>query len=110
MEVKPNRVLSTAQIFSAPPYNFSTGSIGLIAGIPPFIGTVMGTVLSGPLSDFTAQLLAKRNNGVYEPEYRLISMLLFMVFGGMGFFGWALQESSSWVVPAVVSGVYLRAL
>lgn len=29
-------------------------------------------------------------------------MLLFLVFGGMGFYGWGLQKSASWIVPSIV--------
>lgn len=29
-------------------------------------------------------------------------MILFLIFGGMGFYGWGLQTSSSWIVPAIV--------
>ncbi|GAA5956384.1 hypothetical protein JCM10213_000557 [Rhodosporidiobolus nylandii] len=90
-----------SQIFSAPPYNMSVGSIGIVSGIPPLIGTLIGTFLSGPASDFAAKFLAKRNNGIYEPEYRLVVMLGFLIFGGIGFYGWGLQTSSSWVVPSI---------
>jgi hypothetical protein len=57
-----------SQLFSAAPYNFSTGAVGIISGIPALIGTLIGTVLSGPLSDWCVKALAKRNHGVYEPE------------------------------------------
>ncbi|GAA5868595.1 hypothetical protein JCM8547_003198 [Rhodosporidiobolus lusitaniae] len=90
-----------SQIFSAPPYNMSVGAVGIVSGIPPLIGTLIGTFISGPASDFTAKFLAKKNNGIYEPEYRLVVMVLFLVFGGAGFYGWGLQTSSSWVVPAI---------
>ncbi|GAA6007777.1 uncharacterized protein JCM10292_005431 [Rhodotorula paludigena] len=90
-----------SQIFSAPPYSLKVGSIGILSGIPPLIGTIIGTVLSGPGSDWIAKAMAKRNNGIYEPEFRLITMSLFLVFGGMGFYGWGLQTSESWIVPAV---------
>ncbi|GJN93349.1 hypothetical protein Rhopal_006402-T1 [Rhodotorula paludigena] len=90
-----------SQIFSAPPYSLEVGSIGIISGIPPLIGTIIGTVLSGPGSDWIVKAMAKRNNGIYEPEFRLTTMSLFLVFGGMGFYGWGLQTSDSWIVPAV---------
>lgn len=58
-----------SQIFSAPPYSLKVGSIGILSGIPPLIGTIIGTVLSGPGSDWIAKAMAKRNNGIYEPEF-----------------------------------------
>ncbi|KAJ8296692.1 putative MFS-type transporter [Rhodotorula toruloides] len=90
-----------AQVFGAPPYNLTVGGIGLVGGIPPLIGTLIGTFATGPLSDMSAKYLSKRNNGIYEPEFRLLPMILFLVFGGMGFYGWGLQQSSSWIVPAI---------
>ncbi|BGP21959.1 hypothetical protein JCM10295v2_000836 [Rhodotorula toruloides] len=90
-----------AQVFGAPPYNLSVGGIGLVGGIPPLIGTLIGTFATGPLSDASAKFLSKRNNGIYEPEFRLLPMMLFLVFGGMGFYGWGMQTSSSWIVPAI---------
>ncbi|GAA6041346.1 hypothetical protein JCM8097_007674 [Rhodosporidiobolus ruineniae] len=90
-----------SQIFSAPPYSMSVGAVGLVSGIPPLIGTLIGTVASGPVSDYVVKFLAKRNSGIYEPEYRLLVMVGFLVFGGIGFYGWGLQTSSSWVVPAI---------
>ncbi|KAM0789970.1 hypothetical protein ACM66B_005304 [Microbotryomycetes sp. NB124-2] len=89
------------QIFGSSPYNLSVGGIGLVGGLPPLIGTLIGTVMTGPVSDLLAKWLAKRNNGIFEPEFRLITMLFFLVFGGMGFYGWGLQKSDSWVVPAI---------
>ena len=35
-----------------------------------FIGALIGTFFSQGLSDYLATFLAKRNNGVYEPEFR----------------------------------------
>lgn len=49
-----------------PPYNFSAKAIGLM-NLAPFIGNSLGCVIAGPISDWFALKLAKRNNGVYEP-------------------------------------------
>ncbi|KAK4047614.1 hypothetical protein OIV83_005272 [Microbotryomycetes sp. JL201] len=67
------------QIFGAPPYNLSVGGIGLVGGVPPLIGTLIGTFATGPVSDAMAKWLSKRNQGIYEPEY----------------------QSTSWVAPAI---------
>lgn len=58
-----------AQVFGAPPYNLTVGGVGLVGGIPPLVGTLIGTFATGPLSDAAAKLLSKRNNGIYEPEF-----------------------------------------
>lgn len=59
-----------------PPYNFNAARIGLM-GLPAFIGTDLAAVICGLLSDYLIIYLAKRNNGVYEPEMRLWVILMF---------------------------------
>ena len=49
-----------------PPYNFSASAIGLM-NLAPFIGTTLGTLICGPVSDWLVLKLAKKNHGIYEP-------------------------------------------
>ena len=56
--------LSTYMI--QPPYNFSATQIGLM-NVAPFIGNSLGCLIAGPVSDWIALKLAKRNHGIYEP-------------------------------------------
>ena len=49
-----------------PPYNFTATGIGLM-NLAPFIGTTLGTMICGPVSDRFVLYLAKKNHGVYEP-------------------------------------------
>ena len=44
--------------------------------------------MSGPLTDWGTVWLAKRNQGVYEPEFRIFFVGT-MLFGIFGFVGWA---------------------
>ena len=55
-----------ALIFGAPPYNFSVGNIGLL-GIAGLIVSILGFI-AGPINDYLCKFLARRNNGIYEPE------------------------------------------
>lgn len=55
-----------ALIFGSPPYNFDVGDIGLL-GIAGLITSILGFV-SGPINDYLCKWLARRNNGIYEPE------------------------------------------
>lgn len=57
-------------LFTAPPYNFSVGQTGLIS-LSPFILCIIGEAIAGPLNDYLCVKLARRNHGVYEPEFRL---------------------------------------
>lgn len=63
--------VSVSLLFSDPAfgYGFGAGSVGLIAGVGPLTGALIGNLLAGPLSDWTAKYMSKKNGGVYEPEY-----------------------------------------
>jgi hypothetical protein len=86
-------------------YNFSALSTGLIY-ISPFIGGILGTAVAGKLSDIIVQAMARRNGGLYEPEFRLVMaapVALTTVIGLMGF-GWSAQEHDHWIVPTIFFG------
>lgn len=78
-------VIATTQseFFALAPYNFGTSQIGLL-NLPPFIGSVIGCAWGGPVSDWSIQWLAKRNNGVFEPEMRLYIAFLPGLVGPAG--------------------------
>ncbi|SMR49038.1 unnamed protein product [Zymoseptoria tritici ST99CH_1E4] len=89
-----------------PPYNFSASQIGLMS-LAPFIGQTLGSLICGPLSDWTVLYLARRNNGIYEPEFRFYLFVPFVPFqlAGAWWFGYALNNGSSWEQVAVAYGV-----
>lgn len=93
-------------IFVAPPYNFSVSQTGLI-GLSPFILSIIGEVISGPLNDWLCLQLAKKNHGVYEPEFRLVLMLVVVVLGTVGFFGFGLTVHyvTNWSGPVLTYGL-----
>lgn len=71
-----------AQIFGVPPYNLSTAGVGYLY-VGPFIGGLLGVLFMSFSSDPLAQFIAKKNRGVYEPEFRLYrkSCLSFSALG-----------------------------
>jgi hypothetical protein len=97
---------SVAHIYEDTSYNFTPLQVGLVY-ISPFVGGVLGTAVAGKVSDLVVRYLARRNDGVYEPEFRLIMALpitLATVIGLMGF-GWSAEERDNWIVPTVFFGV-----
>lgn len=87
-------------------YNFNSLQVGLVY-ISPFVGGILGTVVAGKVSDFIVRFMARRNDGVYEPEFRLVMALPVAVattIGLMGF-GWSAQERDAWIVPTFFFGV-----
>lgn len=100
--------MSTVQIttlsswMAEPPYNFDAAHIGLMS-LPSWIGSTLGALIVGPLSDWLIIVLARRNHGIYEPEMRLWVIVAFIPFvpAGLFMFGFGLNNGSPWPVVAV---------
>lgn len=87
-------------------YNFSALQSGLVY-LSPFIGGILGTAVAGKVSDIIVRAMARRNGGVYEPEFRLVMgapIALSTAIGLMGY-GWSAEERDNWIVPTVFFGV-----
>ena len=50
---------------------------------------ILALVITSPLNDWWIVWMARRNGGVYEPEFRL-PFTLSMLFGVFGYVGWAI--------------------
>jgi hypothetical protein len=95
-----------AQIFGVAPYNFTPSQIGLIS-LSPLVMTVIGLIIAGPLNDFICLYLAKKNHGIYEPEFRLVLMFLVLILGIVGFFGFGatLHYKTHWIGSVLCFGI-----
>ncbi|KAB8251182.1 major facilitator superfamily domain-containing protein [Aspergillus flavus] len=93
-------------IFNEPPYNFTTSQIGLI-NISPLVLSVVSEIISGPLCDKICLYLTKRNNGYYEPEFRLVLMVVGFVLGVAGFYGFGatVHYKTHWTGPVITYGL-----
>ncbi|KAH7328910.1 major facilitator superfamily domain-containing protein [Stachybotrys elegans] len=115
-----------AAVFIGPPYFWGEVKAGYTyAG--PFVGALAGFAVSGLLADSSVRYLTKRNNGIYEPEFRIWLVLPMMIIGGIGLYGFALTaggvisleytyhvplvffgfEVASMVIGAVASSLYI---
>ena len=54
----------------------------------------MGFFLAGLLADSSASWLARRNGGVYEPEFRLILVIPQLILGCAGLYGFGITASN----------------
>lgn len=97
-----------AQIFAAPPYEMSPIGVGNLVGIAPLIGAILGTILGGRLCDDISKLMAKRNGGIFEPEFRLVIMVPFLITMIIGSFG--LGEAVHRGLSPIICGVFLAFL
>lgn len=102
-------VMSTtlSTFMTQPPYNFTSDKIGLM-NLPIIIGITIGTLVGGPISDWIILYFSRRNNGIYEPEYRLWAMIPFVPFipAGAVIFSIGLSNGLSWPVIAVGFALY----
>lgn len=93
-----------AAVFLGPPLWFDEVITGYMY-TGPFLGAVFGFISSGVFSNMSTTWLIKRNNGIYEPEFRLLLVIPQLIFGAIGLygFGWAANNVSpgGYVVPDV---------
>jgi len=88
------------------PYHFDALGAGLLY-ISPFVGGILGTAVAGQVSDIIVKAMARRNGGLYEPEFRLVMAVpvaLTTVIGLVGF-GWSAQADNHFMVPTVFFGM-----
>jgi hypothetical protein len=98
------------------PYKLSSLSVGLLY-LAPFIGGILGSSISGKISDIVCRYMTRRNGGVFEPEFRLVMVILVAISTVMGSdfsdslmlglwgFGWSAQVQDPWIAPTVFFGV-----
>jgi hypothetical protein len=87
-------------------YNFTALQTGLVY-VSPFVGSILGTLTAGFVSNKVVQFMARKNNGVYEPEFRLVMAIPIAISttAGLMGFGWSAEEKDSWIVPTVFFGI-----
>ncbi|KAL5619693.1 hypothetical protein FOVSG1_001915 [Fusarium oxysporum f. sp. vasinfectum] len=99
---------TTLSLYMAkPPYTFAPNEIGLM-NLSKLVGSTIGTLIVGPVSDTLILWLARRNDGIYEPETRLWSLVPFLPFIPVGalLFGLGLQNGLPWPIIAVALALF----
>ncbi|KAG5927279.1 hypothetical protein E4U42_002395 [Claviceps africana] len=95
-----------AIMFIGPPFFWGEEKTGYTY-LGPFLGAVVGFIISGLLADPSARMLTRRNGGIYEPEFRLVLVLPMLMTAGVGLYGFGftsdrlLSGQYSYVVPLV---------
>jgi hypothetical protein len=96
-----------AQIFMVPPYNLSAAGVGYLS-LGPFLGGLLGSIVLGATLDPLIKWCAKKNKGVYEPEYRLLGMIpAVTVIIGLCLFGYFAEQGASFYLTAFFHGMDL---
>ncbi|PQE32044.1 hypothetical protein CJF32_00001639 [Rutstroemia sp. NJR-2017a WRK4] len=93
-------------VFSAPPYNLSSSAIGL-TNLPLFGVGLVGTLTSGYCADWVVQFMTRHNNGTYEPEFRLVLMIVAASLSTVAYigFGYSVAAGMDIYVPIAFLGV-----
>jgi len=78
-----------AAIFLGPPLWFDEVQTGYMY-TGPFIGAVLGFLLAGFISDWSAKFMTRKNKGVFEPEFRIVLVIAQLVFGCAGLYGFGI--------------------
>ena len=88
-------------------YRFNTAQIGLCIGLSTFIGTLLGEISAGPVSDRILYLYMKTHNGQTKPEARLQAMWpgFFLLPIGVIIEGVCLQYRTHWAGPVMGIGI-----
>jgi hypothetical protein len=90
-------------------YKFDTLQVGLAIGVSTTIGSVVGEIFSGPVSDKVLYFANKRKGGQAEPEARLHATWpgAFILPAGVIIEGVCLQYQTHWMGP--VTGIAIGA-
>ncbi|KAK5241289.1 hypothetical protein LTR16_009536, partial [Cryomyces antarcticus] len=83
-----------AAIMLGPPLWFNEVKTGYMY-TGAFVGAILGFILAGVLSDWSAKLMTRRNRGIYEPEFRLVLVLPQLLFGCAGLYGFGITSANT---------------
>ena len=91
--------------FASPPYNFNTGDVGL-TNLSTLVGILLGTYY-GHIVDKVSIWFARKNNGIFEPEFRLWTLIPPFIANAGGLLMYALGPyyGAQWMVAMVGSAL-----
>lgn len=91
--------------YTAATYGFAPWQSGLCF-ISRIIGSLIGILGGGYVSDMTANFLTTRNGGIREPEMRLPSMTLGLIAAPLSLvlYGVGINNHLHWMVPTLGLG------
>ncbi|PGH06685.1 hypothetical protein AJ79_06469 [Helicocarpus griseus UAMH5409] len=101
-------VLST-NVFTSPQYGLTPSQVGL-TNLPLLGVTLIGSPISGAVADWFARFMARRNNGIYEPEFRLVLMIPATMLSTLGFLGYGLSIDKGAPVAVPLTFMTLHSL
>ncbi|TVY30486.1 Protein HOL1 [Lachnellula hyalina] len=102
-----------AAIFLGPPLLWDEVKTGY-AYAGAFIGAILGFLFAGVFADWSAKYLTRKNNGVYEPEFRIILVIPQLIFGCTGLYLFAVTAANlmdyPWILPIFAFGLQVAGM
>ncbi|KAK4165543.1 putative transporter [Cladorrhinum sp. PSN259] len=97
---------TASPVLASDPYNWTSVLVGSIY-TGPIIGAAFGCIWAGIIADRMTLWLARRNNGVREPEYRLWPLLHTSLLSCIGLIIWGVGAANHvhWAVLATGLGI-----
>ena len=86
---------------TAAPYNFNNAQVG-DTNLALLCGGTLGMFTAGPLSDWVAMYLTKKNRGIREPEMRLFAMIPFVIISAISLIVVGVGFDRKWPWEAVI--------
>jgi len=88
-------------------YHFDTAQVGMAIGLSTFVGTLIGELAAGPISDRLIYMYTKAHDGKVKPEARLQGMWPGFVImpAGVIIEGVALEKKTHWAGPVMGIGI-----
>jgi hypothetical protein len=96
-----SNVMFRFQVLAYPPYNLKPDQLAYI-NLPGSFVNLFTSIFSGLFSDWLIKFLSRRNNGVYEPEFRLLLMLPATIFSTMAFLLLGPAYQYKWSVGKII--------
>lgn len=104
--------LVCAQLFAPPPYSLNSAQLGYL-GAGPSVSALITCLVYGATSDALSRMMAKRNKGVFEPEFRLVFLVITPIFSTVGWFlfgNMAAQEKSPVILSVLIGVAWVAAI
>lgn len=86
------------------PWNYTETGVAVM-NVATLIGAVIGCYMSGVLSDKHVLWMAKRNNGVLEPEFRLWLLFITLLISPAGLIMFGVGADKVWPREAIYVGL-----
>ncbi|KAG7191516.1 uncharacterized protein KQ657_003020 [Scheffersomyces spartinae] len=90
--------------FPDAPWNYSGNAVGIM-NVATLVGAVIGCLVAGILSDYHVMWMAKKKNGVYEPEYRLWLSFITLIISPVGLIMFGVGAERQWPKSVIYIGL-----